>query len=77
MSPAVAEALGWAAAHGIAGVGQSSWGPTGFALLDSEARAATLATALRGRFGGAGALDFRVVAGLNRGAEISIRESVS
>lgn len=74
-SPAVAAALGWAATQGIAGIGQSSWGPTGFALVDSEERAQALMAALRERFGGAGAPSLRVVAGLNRGAEISIRES--
>ena len=74
-SPAVAAALGWAAAQGVAGIGQSSWGPTGFALLPSEARAAELAATLRERFGEP--LAFRVVAGHNRGAEISITESVS
>jgi beta-ribofuranosylaminobenzene 5'-phosphate synthase len=74
-SPAVATALGWAAAQGIAGIGQSSWGPTGFALVEDEARAAALVTALRQRFGAADAPLFRVVAGLNRGADISITES--
>jgi beta-ribofuranosylaminobenzene 5'-phosphate synthase len=74
-SPAVAAALGWAAAQGIAGIGQSSWGPTGFALVEDEARARALLTALRQRFGAAGAPEFRVVAGLNRGADISITES--
>ena len=74
-SPAVAAALGWAAAQGIAGIGQSSWGPTGFALLPSEADALELAAALRNRFGDP--LVFRIAAGSNRGAEISITESVS
>ncbi len=74
-SPAVAAALAWAAAQGIAGIGQSSWGPTGFALVDSEGRATALAAALRQRFDGADAPTCRIVAGLNRGAEISIIES--
>ncbi len=73
-SPAVAAALGWAAAQGVVGIGQSSWGPTGFALVQDEGRATALVAALRQRFTGAGAPDFRVVAGLNRGADISIRE---
>ncbi|MGO8916330.1 MAG: beta-ribofuranosylaminobenzene 5'-phosphate synthase family protein [Stellaceae bacterium] len=71
-SPAVADALGWTAAQGIAGVGQSSWGPTGFALVESEDRAQALAAALDRRFGRDGALGLRIVAGLNRGAEISV-----
>ncbi len=71
-SPAVAAALGWAAAQGIAGIGQSSWGPTGFALVESHARAQALAAALGERFARAGALELHIVAGLNRGAEISV-----
>jgi beta-ribofuranosylaminobenzene 5'-phosphate synthase len=35
-SAAVAEALAWFEQRGYAGVGQSSWGPTGFALIESE-----------------------------------------
>ena len=41
-SAAVSEALAWLEAQGIAGVGQSSWGPTGFALLGGEAQASEL-----------------------------------
>lgn len=71
-SPMVAAALGWAAAQGITGIGQSSWGPTGFALVESEEHARSLAEALGQRFGRDGALGLRIVAGLNRGAEISV-----
>src|SRR5262249_10561134 len=35
LSPRVAEALAWLEAAGVSGVGQSSWGPTGFALVAS------------------------------------------
>ena len=35
-SRAVAEALAWLESQGIAGVGQSSWGPTGFAIMAGE-----------------------------------------
>jgi len=35
-SPAVEEALGLLLRHGAAGAGQSSWGPTGFAIFASE-----------------------------------------
>ncbi|HXY99966.1 MAG TPA: beta-ribofuranosylaminobenzene 5'-phosphate synthase family protein [Stellaceae bacterium] len=71
-SPAVAAALGWAAAQGVAGIGQSSWGPTGFALVESEERARSLAEALGRRFASDGTLSLHIVAGLNRGADISI-----
>src|SRR5579859_3864673 len=36
-SPRVSRALAWLREQGFAGIGQSSWGPTGFALVSSEA----------------------------------------
>ena len=69
-SPAVGKALAWLRAEGIAGVGQTSWGPTGFALLDSEAQACRVAAALRERSRDWRELAFRIVAGRNRGADI-------
>ena|SRR5680860_860388 len=41
-SEAVAAVLTWFERRGVTGVGQSSWGPTGFALIGSEARAQAL-----------------------------------
>jgi predicted sugar kinase len=41
-SPAVGEVLNWFERRGITGVGQSSWGPTGFALVGDDARAHAL-----------------------------------
>ena len=35
----VAEVLGWLEGRGVQCVGQSSWGPTGFAMVESEAQA--------------------------------------
>ncbi len=70
-SPRVARALDWLAGNGAAGVGQSSWGPTGFALADSEARAHALAQFARIEFAADG-LEFMVCAGRNRGADMRI-----
>lgn len=67
-SPAVAAALAWLESRGAAGIGQSSWGPTGFALLGDAAAAERLA-AEAGRTFGAG-LSFTVARGRNRGADI-------
>jgi beta-ribofuranosylaminobenzene 5'-phosphate synthase len=75
-SPAVAEALAWLGAQGIAGVGQSSWGPTGFALFESAAAAAATAERLRDR-PGAPRLDLHIVAARNRGAEITMGRSAA
>jgi beta-ribofuranosylaminobenzene 5'-phosphate synthase len=73
MSPdvgAVAESLADAGGFGI---GQSSWGPTGFAFASSRADAERLA-ALARRHPNARGLDIRICAGLNRGAELVERE---
>jgi beta-ribofuranosylaminobenzene 5'-phosphate synthase len=68
-SPAVADALAWLETEGAAGVGQSSWGPTGFALLPDAATAERLRRRLEERSRG-GSLCYDVVAGRNRGAEL-------
>lgn len=69
-SSRVAKALAWLAGAGFAGIGQSSWGPTGFALVASADRARALRDDLARRFGSDDALSFQVCAGRNRGAEI-------
>lgn len=70
-SPGVAEALTWLKVQGILGIGQSSWGPTGFALLASLAEAEAVAKAAADRFR-ARKLDFRIVGGRNRGADVTL-----
>jgi len=66
-SAAVAEALAAVAAQGVAGYGQSSWGPTGFALVPSEAEARALVASLdRG-----GPLRFVIARGRNGGASVT------
>jgi beta-RFAP synthase len=67
-SPRVAAVLDWLHAEGHAGIGQSSWGPTGFVLVAGADEARTLCGALERRFGRS--LVFRICAGRNRGAEI-------
>jgi beta-RFAP synthase len=49
--PRVAELVAFARAQGVAGVGQSSWGPTVFAVVADNDRAEFLAAQLRGHFG--------------------------
>jgi beta-RFAP synthase len=66
-SPDVAAALRHLEAQGACGIGQSSWGPTGFAFAASEAQADHLVASACQHFGRG--LDIRVSAGLNRGAE--------
>jgi beta-ribofuranosylaminobenzene 5'-phosphate synthase len=69
-SPRVARVLGWLGEAGYTGIGQSSWGPTGFALIPSEAEAVQTRDALADRFGEDAQLSFKICAGRNRGAEI-------
>ncbi len=57
------------AAAGAVGIGQSSWGPTGFAFAASEAAAATMAAAAK-KVAEDG-IEIRIVQGRNSGAEIS------
>lgn len=70
LSPDVAEAAAFLEAEGIPGVGQSSWGPTGFAIVGDATQAAHLMQALHHRFASYTNLSFDSVRGNNRGAEI-------
>jgi beta-ribofuranosylaminobenzene 5'-phosphate synthase len=45
-SPAVTQTLAWLRSQGVAGVGQSSWGPTGFGLCESQQQAERLVDGL-------------------------------
>jgi beta-RFAP synthase len=69
-SPAVAEALALFQSAGAACIGQSSWGPTGFALVDSRETAEALVRLARGRLPDSMGLDYMVCAGRNHGAEV-------
>jgi beta-ribofuranosylaminobenzene 5'-phosphate synthase len=71
LSPAVAAAMGALSLAGACGIGQSSWGPTGFAFVAEAERAEAAMAAVRGdaRFA---ALDIRVCRGLNHGAQIDL-----
>ena len=53
-------------------VGQSSWGPTGFAVVESEAVAAKAVDSLEQQFAGTG-LSFEITRGRNRGGEIALQ----
>ena len=68
-SPDVAAVLGDLERLGARGVGQSSWGPTGFAFVDSREEAERL-TATARQNANARALDIRIVSALNRGCAI-------
>ena len=75
-SAAVGRLMDWigASAHPAA-IGQSSWGPTGFAIVESPSRAEALAQALRAAGLIEPGLVLRIVAPRNRGAEIIDRRA--
>ncbi|HKQ25522.1 MAG TPA: beta-ribofuranosylaminobenzene 5'-phosphate synthase family protein [Burkholderiales bacterium] len=71
-NPRVAEALAWLESKGVAAVGQSSWGPTGFAIVGDEAQALALVRSAQSRWGGAEGLQFTVCSGRNRGGDVEL-----
>jgi beta-ribofuranosylaminobenzene 5'-phosphate synthase len=71
-SPRVGECMALLDRAGAHGVGQSSWGPTGFAFVASPEEANRLARLVREDPAGQG-LDIRVTSGLNHGAAITAR----
>jgi len=77
MSPAVAQVLSWLESEGILGIGQSSWGPTGFAIIGSDREAARLLRAASRRWPADSGLAFIVSRGRNRGGEVSIVRAAS
>ncbi|MCB1507117.1 MAG: GHMP kinase [Hyphomicrobiaceae bacterium] len=70
-NPKVGEVAGMLASMGAVGIGQSSWGPTGFAFVSSEKEAATLYHSVLGAANSRG-LELMIVAGRNTGAQIQI-----
>ena len=73
-SKAVAEVIGYLIEKDIPGVGQSSWGPTGFAFFDSETHAHAMLRQLQQKFSHLTQLSFKVVAGDNVGANIAVKK---
>lgn len=67
-SPRVAKIIGRLRAVGAAGIGQSSWGPTGFAFASSEAAALAMVAQVETLEG----TEVRIVRGRNTGAAIDI-----
>jgi beta-ribofuranosylaminobenzene 5'-phosphate synthase len=72
MSPAVADALSWIEAGGVRGVGQSSWGPTGFAIVGSALEAERLRAEAERRWPRSTGLAFAVSRGRNHGGDIEV-----
>lgn len=71
-SPLVAEAIATMKSLGVAGVGQSSWGPTGFGIVGSEAEAERVVAALAMKNRSPERLKFVVARGRNQGARVTV-----
>jgi beta-RFAP synthase len=71
-SPVIACALKWAMEKGFAGAGQSSWGPTGFILMEDLAQAQQLEHDLKRHFGKFTSLNTQVVGARNQGAVVNL-----
>jgi beta-ribofuranosylaminobenzene 5'-phosphate synthase len=68
-SPLVARVAQCLADEGAACVGQSSWGPTGFALAASEQDAQRMVAAARERFAQSIGMELKICAARNEGAQ--------
>lgn len=66
-SPRVADAMAWLERQGVGCVGQSSWGPTGFAVVENETRAEALRHGLQQQHP---ALRYEICAARNRGSVV-------
>jgi len=74
-SAAVAEALAFLEAQGAVGIGQSSWGPTGFCLAENVSRAEKLVNVARRRFAGVAGLRFLLASPRNKGADVMLERA--
>jgi len=74
-SPRVADALAFLRSEGIVGLGQSSWGPTGFAFVASQTEGEDLLGRLRAQVSQQG-LSFALAQGRNEGAKVEISEGL-
>jgi beta-RFAP synthase len=68
-SAVVSDVLGWLGGKGLTGIGQSSWGPTGFAFVPSDAEGEALLREARARAHHPG-LSFELAQGRNQGAKL-------
>ena len=70
----VAGVLPWLSEHGAMGVGQSSWGPTGFALFPNETKAYQALKGAREHWQYEPSLSFKVCRARNQKADISAED---
>lgn len=69
-SASVANVMSWLETQGVVCAGQSSWGPTGFAIFETESAANSLMEQLNKAFSTQKNLSFKLVCAKNQGARI-------
>jgi len=68
----VAEAMEWLASQGAVGIGQTSWGPTGFCAIRGAELASTLAQQAQRHFAHFDKLSFAVASARNSGGDVFV-----
>jgi len=71
-SDEVAEVMGWLEHQGAVGLGQTSWGPTGFCAVDTAERADALELELQHKFAHLTHLSFVVTSARNSGGDVFV-----
>jgi len=74
MSGDVERSIHWLGGHGAVGLGQSSWGPTGFCIVDSEKAGEDLLNKAQQEFKASSMLKFMLVSARNQGGAISTNQ---
>ena len=71
-SPEVAVAMQWLEQNGAVAIGQTSWGPTGFCIVDGVSVADSLMIAAKNHFSPIDNLNFVVVSARNSGGDVFV-----
>ena len=72
MSKEVEKSIHWMGQHGAVGLGQSSWGPTGFCIIEGKTTAQQLLNQVKSEFRTNSFLNFQLISARNSGGEINI-----
>ncbi len=75
-SQRVAEIMHWLSDHGATGIGQSSWGPTGFAIYPNELEAYSALQSVRKNWQEEKNLDFCLCTARNRMADVIVNDQL-
>jgi len=71
-SPEVSAAMQWLATQGAVGIGQTSWGPTGFCVIEGSERAEQLIKQAQQQFAHLDKLSFMLASARNSGGKVTV-----